>query len=187
MDDADLADLASVPVRDVRKALDAMEAAGMIRRDDDSGAWCVSKWAARQFESDDTTERTRRHRSRERDGNVPKSFPGTPPDTETDTYTPLASSSDSRGPVENLWAGSLIDQALDLAAHRYAEHRMTNGDGKSVDGLARWWTQEQAAGARLRAVTLLEGHDLTAAQLADALLQPNPPWLRAYRRPQETA
>lgn len=107
------------------------------------------------------------------------------PDPTRPIDNPLASSSDSRGPVDNPPAAGLIDQALELAARRYGEHRMTNGDGKSVDGLARWWTQENADGARLRAVTLLEDHDLTAPQLADALLQPNARWLHAYRR-QET-
>jgi hypothetical protein len=88
MDERDLAHLASVPRAEVHKALQAMEAAGMIALDDNIGAWCVTKWADRQFESDNVTERTRKHRSNDDDRNVPTSLVGTPPETETETDTP---------------------------------------------------------------------------------------------------
>lgn len=65
MDAADLADLAGMPVRDVRLALDQMERSGMIHRNGE--AWHVTHWHDRQFESDDVTGRTRRHRGIEPD------------------------------------------------------------------------------------------------------------------------
>jgi hypothetical protein len=50
--------------------------------------------------------------------------------------------------------------------------------------LARWWLQQNAEGARVRAARLLDDYDLTVTQLADALGSHNPSWLRAYlRRP----
>jgi hypothetical protein len=183
LSDAGLADLAAVAVRDVRKALAAFESDGMLHRDEHSGAWAVTNWAGRQFESDDVTERTRRHRSREPQRNVSKSFSGTPPETETDTELLVAHSGNSRGAVDNSDEAGLIDRALRLAADRYGEQRVANGKGDNASGLAKWWTQENAAGARARANDLLRDHELTATQLADALLSPNPPWLRHYRRP----
>jgi hypothetical protein len=87
MDEKDLAHLASVPRREVRKALSAMEAAGMVTLDETIDAWCVTKWADRQFESDKVTERTRKSRSNDDDRNSQTAFPGTPPETETDTDT----------------------------------------------------------------------------------------------------
>ena len=92
-----------------------------------------------------------------------------------------------RGAVDKSAAAGLIDRALGLAADRYGEQRVANGKGDSASGLAKWWTQENAVGARARANDLLRDHDLTATQLADALLSPNPPWLRHYRKPLEEA
>lgn len=79
MDDASLAGFAGMFPAEVRKAMPLFEKLGMIEVDD-QGAWAVCNWKRRQFESDDVTERTRLHRSKEHNGNVPKSFPGTPPE-----------------------------------------------------------------------------------------------------------
>lgn len=86
MGEEDLADICAVSAREVTVALRSFEEAGMIERDF-AGAWVVTNWKERQFESDDTTARTSKHRSKERRGNVPTSFLGTPPETETDTET----------------------------------------------------------------------------------------------------
>lgn len=91
MDEHDLADMAAVPVRDVRKALAAFEAAGMVERLD-GGPWRATNWGRRQFESDDTTERTRKHRSTEPLRNVPTTAEGT-------TERPPLERSPSRAPV----------------------------------------------------------------------------------------
>lgn len=77
---------------------------------------------------------------------------------------------------------SLIEEAVQLAATRYARNQVNQGGGKSETGLAKWWLQENAEGARQRAASLLAGHGLTLTQLADALVSGNPTWLNAYRR-----
>jgi hypothetical protein len=83
----------------------------------------------------------------------------------------------------------LIDQAVNLAATRYAQNQVLKGKADNASGLARWWLQENAAGARARAETLLTDYNLDLTQLADSLLAVDPPWLRHYRKPaaQETA
>jgi len=84
-------------------------------------------------------------------------------------------------PVDNPQQ-ELIDQAVAMAARRYGEQQVANGKGTSATGLASWWLQENSTGAKARATNLLTEYDLGATTLADALLQPNPPWLRNYRR-----
>lgn len=78
---ADLADEAALKSADVRKGLDAFVRLGMLCEDEAIGALRVVKWQERQFESDDTTKRTRKHRSQEQPneqgGNVPTSAEGT--------------------------------------------------------------------------------------------------------------
>lgn len=81
MSNADLADLAGVPMREVAKTLPVFEKAGMLLWDSKILAWQVRNWDVRQFESDNVTERTRKHRSNDTGRNVPTSFPGTPVDS----------------------------------------------------------------------------------------------------------
>lgn len=83
----DLADYAGVKLRVVEEGTARMSDLGMLVYDDRIGAWCVRAWSDRQFESDDVTARTRKHRERstEQDGNVPTSAVGTPPETEAET------------------------------------------------------------------------------------------------------
>lgn len=64
---ADLADLAAVKEPEVRKALDSMEHLGLIERDENLDCLFVPKFTARQYESDDVTARTRKHRERSKD------------------------------------------------------------------------------------------------------------------------
>lgn len=76
-----------------------------------------------------------------------------------------------------------ISAAVELAAQRYAEHQVAKNGGRSADGLARWWLQENEVGARQRAQRLVADYELTTTQLADALSQPvTPSWLRHHRR-----
>ena len=112
LDEHDLADIAAVAVRSAKSALAEFDDAGMIAWDDDVGAWYVTKWKERQFASDTSTERTRRHRSRndeettmERSNDVPSTFDGTPPDTETDTETenPSVTSADAAAGFDDFW------------------------------------------------------------------------------------
>lgn len=88
----DLADFAALSRANVEGAVQAFLVVGMLELaglDGGGSAWHVVKWDERQFESDNSTTRTQRHRSKKRKGNVPgngqESLPGTPPDTDTDT------------------------------------------------------------------------------------------------------
>jgi hypothetical protein len=84
----DLADVAAMPPRQVEQGMDVLTEVGVVEWDDALGGWFVPAWQDRQYESDDVTQRTRKHRlerSNDVPTNVPTSFPGTPPDTETDT------------------------------------------------------------------------------------------------------
>ena len=111
---------------------------------------------------------------------------GTPSPSPTDVVTPpepLQKAVDN--PVGE--GSDLINDAVQLAATRYGNNQVDQGKGHDADGLARWWLQENAAGARIRAAALIADHDLTVTQLADALGSHNPTWLRAFRRRPEVA
>lgn len=71
MDAVDLADYAAMPVKDIEKTLPAFEKAGMLTND---GAWRVTNWNERQFESDCSTERTGKHRAMQRQRNDDATF-----------------------------------------------------------------------------------------------------------------
>lgn len=91
MDAHDIADLAGMTVREVERALPLFERAGMLHCVD--GMWVVTNWSERQYESDSSTERTRKHRSNEPDRNVPTTLVETPDSerarrTETEPPTP---------------------------------------------------------------------------------------------------
>lgn len=81
---ADFADAAALTSRTVRRGIKYFIEQGMLVRDETHDCLVVCHWADRQFESDDVTERTRRHRSQEQKGNVPLSFDGTFPERTRD-------------------------------------------------------------------------------------------------------
>ena len=60
IDATDLADKGALPVDVVKAGMAEFERLGMVTIVD--GAWVVTQWGARQFESDDVTRRTRKHR-----------------------------------------------------------------------------------------------------------------------------
>jgi hypothetical protein len=77
----DIQDAALLPIDLVDTGLRSLEEADMIARDED-GVWRVTAWERRQYASDSSTERVRRHRARavaeagnetlqKRSGNVP--------------------------------------------------------------------------------------------------------------------
>lgn len=78
MTDAELSRYADVPPSVVRSGLAKMVRLGMMA--EDGGVRNVINWSARQFESDNVTERTRDHRNRSREQvrNVPTDKSGTP-------------------------------------------------------------------------------------------------------------
>ena len=90
----DLADYAGMRLKEVSDGIKHFEKLGMLQMDQNLGAWAVPSWHDRQFESDDVTKRTMKHRSNERLRNVSTSAEGTPldpgrngPETETETET----------------------------------------------------------------------------------------------------
>lgn len=104
----DLVDTAALRAAEVDAGLAAFVDADMLHFDTEWNAWRVTKWADRQFESDDVNERSRRSRSK-RDSSPPEPTPlqrgndvasngasnvaafpvATPPETETDSETEL--------------------------------------------------------------------------------------------------
>ena len=192
MDDHDIADLAAMPVREVRKALEAMEAAGMIHRGE-GGAWHVSRWADRQFESDDITERTRKHRSNTEDRNVPTLFPGTFPGTgnprasardalatesETETDTSVSSSSDSRRAVDNPGAGTANGTVPAEVWDAYAEIRLRAEPPGTIRHPTRWKATTKAnARAELaqQASDWWATFEISPRRLAEALIDGTAP------------
>lgn len=110
---ADLADLAGVKESEAVKAVEAMERLGLVERDENLGCWFVPRFTARQYESDNVTARTRKHRersnetqgndvgtfqrrSRERDRNTPE--------TETETEVPEPNGSGAGDTAQTLVA-----------------------------------------------------------------------------------
>lgn len=89
-----LADLANVSTSTVTKALEIFAGPGrnLIERNAEMDCWQVCKWDERQFESDTSTDRTRKWRearrlqklSAKRSGNVPGDVPGDVPGTDTE-------------------------------------------------------------------------------------------------------
>ena len=166
MEDYALADLAGVPVRDVRKALVAFCHDDMIEIDETIGAWRVVKWSERQFESDDITERTRKHRSNGSGRNVPTLTVGTPPETETEKQILSSSSSDSTGPVDNSVPDEVWDVVAELKLRRQSDviknpvpwKRSTALNARSEWGdlAALWWHEFDLTPRRL-AECLMDG------------------------------
>ena len=77
IDDLMLSDYAGMRLQDVKKGMKLLQQLGLIELDESLGAWSVPRWSDRQYESDNVTKRTAKHRSQERDRNVPTSFSGT--------------------------------------------------------------------------------------------------------------
>lgn len=73
----DIADLAGMKPKEVQAGLGRMVELGLLVHDQEAGALRIVAWANRQYASDDSTARTRKHRSRD----VPTSPP--PPDDGT--------------------------------------------------------------------------------------------------------
>lgn len=107
----DLADIAALPVTQVRSGVAAFIAAGMLTEVD--GVWTVPKWSERQFQSDDVTERTTQHRSREQRRNVPTSTPGTSSSRERATETETESEEKTPLGPPDVFTGGLPTRATD--------------------------------------------------------------------------
>lgn len=147
----DLVDLAAMPLKQVEQGIDALQATAIIAFDKERSAWFVPSWDTRQFESDDVTARTTKHRSKERSNDVP----GNAPETETEADTESSSSSSSV--PDEVWI-TLGRKKLAIA-----------NDVKNVPS----WLKRVMANDRLElgqvAQDLWDRYEITPSHLADVL------------------
>ena len=68
MDWDDLADFAGMTLKQVEHGTDALTTAGVLAFDVPRSAWHIPSWDDRQYESDTSTTRTRKHRAQQDEG-----------------------------------------------------------------------------------------------------------------------
>jgi len=87
----DLADEADISIEETEAGMNSFTVQEMIENVD--GIWHLTNWEKRQYESDSSTERVRRHRENTKQNTMLQKRYGnvtvTPPDTDTDTDTDL--------------------------------------------------------------------------------------------------
>lgn len=136
-----LADFAGLSKAETKRGLAALEKLRMVENDD--GITSVIRWESRQFESDDVTARTKRHKAKTADRNVPTSFDGTAPENReqrTETEPPPTPSSSTvpngrGGGAEETRSCHLDDAVARLAQaggwrSALAARRALAGDGR---------------------------------------------------------
>lgn len=109
--DADaIADVLGCETESVAAIIDEMQRMGMV----DGGRVC--RWSERQYESDTSTERSRKFRERKRNGNATlHERCATPPDTETDTDTTSLRSVDTASEADSSdWPKDAFEQFYGL-------------------------------------------------------------------------
>lgn len=172
----DLVDFAGMPRSVVIAGMQALIFTGvvMVDKSHPRERFFIPAWGDRQFESDDVTKRTEKHR-KERSNDVPKNVPtpfqGTPPDTEADT--------DTETPP------SLVDKIVDGVFAKVLAEKQKAGEGiRSVDGFRSWWDANQGDGCRLRAEKMVEDYDfLNVGQYVAATMSTTTPqWAASMRR-----
>lgn len=160
----DLADLAGMRGKDVDEGLARMSELGLLEEDDTVGALRIVAWAKRQYDSDDVTARTRKHRSgnghepdppsndgtlHQRSGNGEGTFrerQWNGPDTDTETETEPPPPTPSTSPVADPGSdggGDVLERACTVLAVREADS--LGGQIRSRSGWVR---------ARTRALTI---------------------------------
>lgn len=87
---ADYAFLLRVSEKQAEKIRNSLKISELL--EENSDGFFIHNWDERQFESDNVTIRTQRHREKKKrlnndSGNVPETFQGTPPESESDTDT----------------------------------------------------------------------------------------------------
>jgi hypothetical protein len=123
---ATLADYAAVKERDVDAGMAEFQKRGMVDVDI-FGGWSVPNFTERQYESDNSTVRTRKHRSRNGDGNVSGTDQKT--ETETEPLSGVASAPDPR--VSELVSGYVDDYRL-VSNGRDPDREWRAAAGRSV-------------------------------------------------------
>ena len=83
----DIADEAAVDTEEVEQAIERFKEQNMLHEEE--GVFVLTNWDSRQFVSDNSTERVRKHRQRKKETPVKRysNDEVTPPDTDTDTDT----------------------------------------------------------------------------------------------------
>lgn len=133
MDWDDLVDFAAMPLRAVEQGMDALQDAGLVQLAPGANCWFVPSWDRRQFVSDRSTERVRKHRAKQ-DGNVS----GTPLDTETEAETDI--------PPGGVLTLAPNNSCSSIVAHYVRDYRTTHNDQQPSSA---WRGQAGKAVARL--------------------------------------
>ena len=148
MTHSELASYADVRVREIGPAVELMSQLKMVHSD--NGVITVTNFAGRQYESDNVTDRTRRHRERskedgkERSNAVPRNVRRNAPETETETEADITTLPRKRGRrIPEDWQPSAADiawqrdQAItDAQARRetekFRDHFLASSGGNAV-------------------------------------------------------
>jgi hypothetical protein len=102
----------------------------------------VAAWKRRQYDGDNSTERSRRHRAKKKaetlpldDGATLQQRPATPPETETETYIPLAIANGPASPA-SLSASDITKAIFDTGVRLIVQSGRLEREARSVIG--RW-------------------------------------------------
>lgn len=170
MNEEDLADIAGVSVKDARASLEAFAAGGLI--EDVDGVWSVVAWGKRQYDSDNSTKRVRKHRDEtamERPIDVPCNAQSPlmerPQRTETETDT-----EPDRRKQPRVNRTDVLAAAADIVL---ARRDVSDKSRSYIAAAARGIHNDLVAWASTRP---LDG--LTAQQVADEFEPPPGPKLR---------
>lgn len=103
----DLADDAAMKPAEVRAGMAAFIDLGMVSTDGSTGAWHVTKWHERQYESDQSADRMQRHRGEGSDASSGVTTPSQPPshdrhgdDEVTDTLSGAPAGADAEAETD---------------------------------------------------------------------------------------
>lgn len=140
LEESDLADLAALPVAQVRKGMASLVELGMVGFDERSGAWFVPRFADRQPASDSSTDRVRAFRQRKRNADETlqgRSEPvtGNAPEVETELeLDPLEVSATSSNAPPDPAETDQANLTISAAAARLgrADHDRAKADGVAI-------------------------------------------------------
>ena len=128
-------------------AMTVFEALGMISKQQD--AWQITNWQSRQFVSDNSTDRVRKHRAKQmqqRSCNVSGTFLGNAPEAEADTDTDTDTEADADADPATAALGQVYARWLD------ARGGTVNAlDGEQIGDLCDLYTPAWVEGAILEA------------------------------------
>lgn len=183
MTDVELADFASMPPRAVTAALADLEAAGLIERDE-TDAWRIVAWRARQFESDVSSGRVTALRKRRSNGNVTvDETVSLCTESESETEENSSLNSHTRGhpqPVDDERIAAILERVID--ARMRNRPTVKNRSRYRATALA---TLRAERGADLAAV--IASHPTAPDDVLAAWLAGEPHHLANYRQPGEPA